>query len=342
MRAAVAAFLNPTTTPLPSPFLISGVEEAVERIGRALDGKEKIAVYGDYDADGVTSTALLTRALRAWGADVDVHVPHRKRDGYGVHKLALDGLAEAGVTLVVTVDCGISNVDEVAHGQAKGLDLIVTDHHCLPGTLPNTIIINPQQDGAGGLFAHLTGVGVAHQLVRALVERRGKPPALRNNDLLELVAIGSVADVAPLGANRTLVTLGLACLRGTKRPGLRALFQAAGLQPAAVSAHSIGYVLAPRINAVGRLDDSKPAYELLLTDDPAVAAESRGPAGGRERPPPRDQRRHRGRGPQARGSAAAGRADHYPARQGLGCGRGRSGGRQARRVLRPSRARALR
>jgi single-stranded-DNA-specific exonuclease len=277
MRAAVAAFLNPTTTPLPSPFLITGVTEAVERIGRALDNKEKIAVYGDYDADGVTSTALLTRALRAWGADVDVHVPHRKRDGYGVHKLALDGLAAAGVTLVVTVDCGISNVDEVAHGKAQGLDLIVTDHHCLPGTLPNTIIINPQQDGAGGLFAHLTGVGVAHQLVRALVERRGKPPTLRNNDLLELVAIGSVADVAPLlGANRTLVTLGLTCLRGTKRPGLRALFQVAGLQPAAVTAHSIGHILAPRINAVGRLDDSKPAYELLLTDDPALAADLAG------------------------------------------------------------------
>jgi single-stranded-DNA-specific exonuclease len=274
LRAAVAAFLNPATTPLPSPFLISGVEQAVERIGRALDSKEKIAVYGDYDADGVTSTALLTQALRAWGADVDTHVPHRKRDGYGVNKLALDSLAAAGVTLVVTVDCGVSNVDEVAHGQAQGLDLIVTDHHCLPGSLPNTIIINPRQDGEDGPFAHLTGVGVAHQVVRALVERRGKPPTLRNNDLLALVAIGAVADVAPLlGANRTLVALGLNCLRATKRPGLLALLEAAGVRRERVTAHTIGHVIAPRINAAGRLDDSRPAYDLLLTNDPAEAAD---------------------------------------------------------------------
>ena len=276
MHAAVTAFLNPTTTPLPSPFVIRGMDEAVARLVQALQSKEKIAVYGDYDADGVTSTVLLTQALRAFGADITIHVPHRKREGYGLHKDALDTLADTGVTLVVTVDCGISNVEEAAHAQARHLDLIVTDHHNLPRTekLPNAVLINPKLGNLADAFTHLTGVGVAHQVVRALVERLGKPAGLRNNDLLELVAIGTVADMAPLlGANRSLVALGLNCLRATRRPGLLALLETAALKPAAISAHSIGYVIAPRINAAGRLDDAKMAYDLLLTPDAAVAAD---------------------------------------------------------------------
>ncbi len=273
MRARVTTFLDPTGTPLPSPLSISGMAAAVERIERALAAKEIIAVYGDYDADGVTSTVLLTQALRAWGAQVIIHVPHRKRDGYGLNKAALDTLADAGVRLVITVDCGISNVDEVKHGQARGLDLIVTDHHTLPKALPNTVLINPKLGERADAFADLTGVGVAHQLVRALVERLGKPRGLRNNELLELVAIGTVADVAPLtGANRSLVIVGLNCLRTTRRPGLLALYKVAGLAADKVSVHSIGYVLAPRINAAGRLDDAKLAYDLLLTADAAEAA----------------------------------------------------------------------
>ncbi|HUS16301.1 MAG TPA: single-stranded-DNA-specific exonuclease RecJ [Chloroflexia bacterium] len=274
MQAAVAAFLNPTATPLPPPATISGMAEAVDRMARAIKDKETIAVYGDYDADGVTSTVLLTQALRAFGATVVIHVPHRKREGYGLNKAALDSLADQGATLVVTVDCGISNADEVTHGQARGLDLIVTDHHALPKALPNTILINPKQGGEGDPFYWLTGVGVAHQVVRALVERLGKPPGRRNNDLLELVAIGTVADIAPLhGANRALVALGINCLRATRRPGLLALLEAAALKPAAIGTHSIGYVIAPRINAAGRLDDAKMAYDLLLTEDRAVAAD---------------------------------------------------------------------
>ncbi len=272
LRTQLETFLNPTGTPLPSPFAIGGIPEAVERIARALRDKEPIAVYGDYDADGVTSTVLLTQALRAFGGEVLIHVPHRKRDGYGLHKEALDALSAQGAKLVVTVDCGISNVDEVAHARAQGLDLIVTDHHRVPAQLPDAVLINPKLGERADAFADLTGVGVAHQLVRALVERLGKPAGLRNNDLLELVAIGTVADVAPLtGANRSLVLWGLSCLRGTRRPGLLALLQAASVAPASVSTYTIGYILAPRINAAGRMDDARMAYDLLLTQDASVA-----------------------------------------------------------------------
>ncbi|HMA36171.1 MAG TPA: DHH family phosphoesterase, partial [Chloroflexia bacterium] len=144
LKAAATAFLSPTTTPLPSPGTIGGMAAAVDRIARAIQAQETIAVYGDYDADGVTSTTLLTQALRAWGVTVIIHVPHRKRDGYGLNTAALDSLADQGATLVITVDCGISNVAEVEHGRARGLDLIVTDHHTLPQTVPNTIVINPK------------------------------------------------------------------------------------------------------------------------------------------------------------------------------------------------------
>ncbi len=271
MKAGVAAFLDPTAAPLPSPSGISGMAAAVERILRAI-GKETIAVYGDYDADGVTSTTLLTQALRAWGATVEIHVPHRKRDGYGLNIAALDALADKGVTLVITVDCGISNIDEVEHGKARGMDLIVTDHHTLPKTPPNTILINPKTGDEGNPFYWLTGVGIAHQVVRALVERLGKPPGVRNTDLLELVAIGTVADVAPLtGANRTLVAHGLAALRTTRRVGLIALCRSAGLDPSTITTHHIGFIIGPRLNAAGRLDDAKLAYDLLLTGDQAQA-----------------------------------------------------------------------
>jgi single-stranded-DNA-specific exonuclease len=274
MHAAAAAFLDPIHTPLPSPLTIKGMAAAVDRIVQAIQGKETIAVYGDYDADGVTSTVLLTQALRAWGANVIIRVPHRKREGYGLNRAALDELAKQGATLVITVDCGISNVEEVTHGQELGLDLIVTDHHTPPGTVPNTILINPKLGTDSAAFADLTGVGVAHQVVRALVERLGRPPSLRNNDLLELVAIGTVADIADLkGANRTLVALGIQCLRKTRRPGLLALLAAASLKPELISTHTIGFIIAPRINAAGRLDDAKMAYQLLLTQDPAEAAD---------------------------------------------------------------------
>lgn len=271
MKAGVAAFLDPTAAPLPSPLGISGMAAAVERILRAI-GQETIAVYGDYDADGVTSTTLLAQALRAWGATVEIHVPHRKRDGYGLNIAALDALADKGVTLVITVDCGISDRDEVAHGKTRGLDLIVTDHHTLPKDTPDTILINPKTGDEGNPFYWLTGVGVAHQVVRALVEKLGKPPGVRNTDLLELVAIGTVADMAPLtGANRTLVAHGLAALRTTRRVGLLALCRAAALDPATITAHHIGFIIGPRLNAAGRLNDAKLAYDLLLTTDQAQA-----------------------------------------------------------------------
>jgi single-stranded-DNA-specific exonuclease len=270
---AVTAFLAAAETPLPDPLTLVGMADAVAAIGAALDAGQRIAVWGDFDADGVTATTLLTHALRAFGGQVEPYVPHRVKEGYGLNKDALTELAKSGVKLVITVDCGVSNREEAAHAQQLGLDLVITDHHSTSGDIPNAkAVLNPKL-GSDPAFEHLAGVGVAYQVVRALVTARGKPPTLRNNDLLELVALGTVADMAKLvGANRTLVALGLGCLNKTRRPGLLELLKVARHE-GPITAQTIGFTFGPRLNAVGRLDDARWAYELLLTADRARAAE---------------------------------------------------------------------
>jgi single-stranded-DNA-specific exonuclease len=258
------------------PFGLDGMAEAVVTLGVALDEGHRVAVYGDYDADGVTACAMLTRALRAAGADVVPYIPNRMSEGYGLHAAALEDLAAAGVRCVVTVDCGTSSVD-VAAGRPEGMALIVTDHHLplapdgSPARLaPADALVNPKQPGNAYSFDGLAGVGVAWKLLCAL-EAEGIVPAGQADALIGLAALGTVADMMPLtGENRTIVHRGLPRLLDL--PGLRALAHAAGLD-APLAASDIAYGIAPRINAAGRMEDAKLALDLCLSDDPEACAE---------------------------------------------------------------------
>jgi single-stranded-DNA-specific exonuclease len=273
--ADVEAFLAGETR-LDDPFRIKGVNEAVTRIRRAIRQGERMVVYGDFDADGVTATALLVQALGALGGFVRPYIPHRVDEGYGLNNNALAELAREGQQLVITVDCGIRSVDEVAFANRLGLDVIVTDHHSIGPALPPALAaINPKRPDCPYPFKGLAGVGLAFKLAQALLRSHAQVPIrngltvdLQEGDLLDLVALGTVADLAPLlGENRTLVQRGLARLNRTERPGLQAMMGVAGTQPGQVTSTTIGFALGPRLNAAGRLDSAMLSYELLVTDD---------------------------------------------------------------------------
>jgi single-stranded-DNA-specific exonuclease len=269
----IAAFLSPDyKSGMHNPFLMKGMDQAERRITTAISEGEPIAVYGDFDTDGVTAVTLLTQAITALGGDIRPYIPHRVREGYGLNTEAIDQLVAEGVRLLITVDCGISNVSEVAHATAAGIDVIVTDHHTPPDILPAAYaVINPKQPGCEYPYQQLVGVGIAYKLVQALV-RRSTSPALRGRDLLDVVALGTVADMGPLtGENRVLVRAGIESINASQRPGLRALIVAAGLAQGKISASDISFMLAPRLNAAGRLDDAVLAYRLLLAEDFATA-----------------------------------------------------------------------
>lgn len=254
------------------PFLLKGMDIAVQRIAAAIEGGETMAVYGDFDTDGVTAVTLLMQAIAAMGGEIQPYIPHRVSEGYGLNTEAIDALTGRGVKLLITVDCGISNRDEVAHAAAAGLDVIVTDHHTPPAELPPALaVINPKQPGCAYPFKQLVGVGIAYKLVQALV-RRGLTMPLRGRDLLDVVALGTVADMGPLiGENRVLVKAGLESINTTSRAGLRALIVTSGLVQGKITAGDIGFGLGPRLNAAGRIDSAVRAYQLLLAEDPAVA-----------------------------------------------------------------------
>ena len=251
------------------PLLMRDMDRAAARVRRALDGGERIAVYGDYDVDGITSTALLTQFLRREGGDVRWYIPDRLAEGYGLNGEAISALAAEGVTLIVTVDCGITVGEEAALAETLGVDLVITDHHECKEHLPEAAaVVDPHRPDCPYPFKHLAGVGVALKLALAL----GGPA--RREALLEeyadLAAIGTVADVMKLvGENRALVRRGLRALERCRRPGLTMLLREAGLEGRPMTSGSIGYVLAPRINASGRMGCAELAVELLLTDDPA-------------------------------------------------------------------------
>ncbi len=271
---AIEYFFNATYGRLADPFLIKDMDKAVARIKAAMAAGERIAIYGDFDADGVTGCTLLVQFLRAAGADVIPRIPHRVEEGYGLNNLALKRLAEEeAVRVVITVDCGVSNVTEIAYASELGVDVIVTDHHRPPDPLPAAAaILNVRQPGDQYPYKHAAGVGMAFHLARALSLGGVKPKNMTPRDLLDLVALGTVADIAPLtGENRVLVASGLKALNRSKRPGIMALVEASGLKLGELDAFSVGFYLAPRINAAGRIDDAKLAYELLLTDEPARA-----------------------------------------------------------------------
>ena len=259
------AFLHPEKQPFHDPFLMRDMEKAVSRIEQAIQAQERIVVYGDYDVDGITATSLLCRNLRQLGAAADYFIPHRQKDGYGLHKETLDEIIAGGARLIVTVDCGISAVEEAAAAKDK-VDLIITDHH-LPGKeLPKALaVIDPHRADCAYPDKNIAGVGVAFKLCQALWQKmRGK--AFTGD--LDIVALGTVADVVPLlGENRKIVQQGLRVLKKSKRPGIQALLAVTELQEKEITAGHIGFVLAPRLNAAGRLASALRGVELLLTED---------------------------------------------------------------------------
>lgn len=278
---AAEAFLAARLSDLPDPLSMKGMEGAVGRIVRAVEAGERIACYGDYDVDGVTSTVLLSGFLRATGGDVVTYVPHRLVEGYGLNRDAVERLAAQGIRLLVTLDCGITAAPEVRAASALGLDTVVVDHHTVPVELPAAAaILNPHQQGCPYPSKELSAVGVTFALVMALrkaLRERGRfgegRPEPNLKDALDLVALGTVADVVPLvGANRILVRAGLEVLARSRRAGVRALKRVAGIaEGTPVTAGQVGFRLAPRINAAGRLDDAGRGVRLLLTADEAEA-----------------------------------------------------------------------
>jgi single-stranded-DNA-specific exonuclease len=275
-------FLTAPLTGLREPELLPGAAVAADRLHRAVLDKKRICVYGDYDVDGVTGTAILYQTLRLLGAGVEFHVPHRLEDGYGLNAQALRDLAERGVALVVTVDCGIASPAEATEANRLGLELLITDHHEPKEHLPDAaVLVHPRLPGHNYPFGYLCGSGVAFKVAWALCKRVSGsdkvPPHLRELllDAVALVALGTVADVVPLhDENRIFVRHGLARLRKTPSPGIQALLRSAGLaDKASLVAADIGFTLAPRLNAVGRLGSARLAVELLTTPEPAKAAE---------------------------------------------------------------------
>ena len=271
--ASVAhAFLHPDYR-VHNPYLMAGMSEARRRLDKALQRGEPIAVHGDYDADGITATFLLARILDELGADVRWHLPNRFSEGYGVSAAAVEELAAGGVKLLVTVDCGINARAEVARAGELGMDVIVTDHHEMEGPPPDCVVVTPKLPGYP--CPQLAGVGVAFKLAHALLEEPAEarvevPLALR--PLSDVVAIGTIADIVPLvDENRVLVSIGLGRLRSSPRPGLAALMEVAGVKADGVDAGTVGFRLAPRLNAAGRLEDASLAMELLGCADRETA-----------------------------------------------------------------------
>ena len=266
-------YLTQETTLAHSPFLMKDMDKAAARIDRALSDGERIAIFGDYDVDGITATCIMVDYLKSRGADVVHYIPRRIEDGYGLSCEAIEGLRKGGATLLVTVDCGITGVEEVAYARSIGMDVVVTDHHECKETLPvAAAVVDPRRTDCEYPFKHLAGCGVALKLVLAL----GGPD--REEALFSryctLAAIGTVADVMQMtGENRTIVSRGLASLDRSDFIGLHALLKEAGLAGREISSVQIGFVLAPRINAAGRMGAADMAADLLLCQDPAKAEE---------------------------------------------------------------------
>ncbi len=279
--AAAKSFLAPKLTDLIDPSALPGATAAAKRIAAAVRGREKIVIYGDYDVDGITATAILHGCLSMVGADVSYYVPHRLEEGYGVNSEAVAKIIADGAKLLITVDCGISAVEQVAQATAGGLDLIVTDHHTCGDMLPAaTAIVHPSLPGAQSPNPHLCGAGVAFKLawqVSREICGQDRVDEKMREFLLNatcLAALGTIADVVPLtGENRVLATYGLRGLPAAKHPGLAAMIESAGLVGEKLDAYHVGFVLAPRLNACGRMGHAGLAVELLTTAPPQRCVE---------------------------------------------------------------------
>lgn len=273
------------------PFLFRDMERAVERLFQAIADKEKIVIHGDYDADGISGSVILTTALKALGAQTDIFIPHRENDGYGLNLRTVNLLAQQGIRILITCDCGISNREEIAVASANGIDVIITDHHQEPPLLPDTAyaILHPKIAGETYPDKGLSGGGVAFKLVQGLLREfekqhpgsllDGMTPGTFEKWLLDMVAISSVADMVPLiGETRTLVRYGLLVLEKTKRIGLHHILQRAGvydenghIKRSGLDAHTIGFRIAPRINAAGRMNHANTSFNLLISKEDTEA-----------------------------------------------------------------------
>lgn len=263
-KEASRDFLCPDTSMFYSPFLLTDMKLAIEKIDSSIQKREKITIYGDYDVDGITSTSILCLALKKIGADVGYYIPDRMSEGYGINKGAIEYLKSIGTKLVITVDCGISAMDEVEYAKSLGIEMIITDHHECRDTIPKTIVISPKRKESSYPFKELAGCGVAFKLVQALWENYELSGC---EEFLDIVAIGTVADIVDLKLeNRIIVKYGLKLLDKNKRCGINALKVVSGIDKEMTS-YNIAFQLAPRINAAGRLSDAKIAVELFTTTD---------------------------------------------------------------------------
>jgi len=273
------SFLSPDLNSLHNPFLMKDMDRAVTRIIDALARKEKLSVFGDYDVDGITSTALVYLFFRDIGADVITYIPDRKTEGYGLNIPAIKALSERGARLIITVDCGVSNHEEIQFAKTLGIDTIVTDHHQVTqGESTAWAVLNPHQEGCNFPFKGLSGVGVAFNLVIALRARLKEMGWFNNRQspnlkrYLDIVGIGTVSDMVPLvDENRVFVRYGLSELNCTKRPGLKALIDISGLTLGRINEENIAFQLAPRLNASGRIERAETSLSLLVTEDPKEA-----------------------------------------------------------------------
>ncbi|OFW09689.1 MAG: single-stranded-DNA-specific exonuclease RecJ [Acidobacteria bacterium RIFCSPLOWO2_02_FULL_67_36] len=275
--AAADRFLNPSLDHLHDPFRLADMDRAVARLEEAIARRERIAIHGDYDVDGITSTVMLRRALELLGGEVVHFIPERLRDGYGLQPSAIDRLHAEGVRLVVSVDCGIRGTEAALRARDLGVDLIVTDHHEPDGTLPAALaVINPKRHDCSYPDKNLAGVGVALKVVQALIGRAGKTKWLPS--FVKIAALGTLADVVPLvGENRVIARLGLAALSsGPHTVGLRALLEGSGLGGRRIDSYEVAFILAPRVNAAGRMSTPDIATRLLLATDEAMGEEARG------------------------------------------------------------------
>ncbi len=279
--AEARTFLRPTLDALADPFLLPDMDRAVERLQRALRDKEPIVIHGDYDVDGITGTALLINFFRLTGHEVGYHIPHRVEDGYSLSLSTVEKLRERGTKLLITVDCGSSDVEEISFAQRNGMDVIVTDHHETPAVLPEPCaLVNPKRPGSRYPNTSICGSAVAFKLAWALAQglshgKKVSEPFRRFlTDALGYVALGTIADVVPLvGENRAIVSFGLEALGHSKAPGVQAILKSARVEGGPLLANHVAFRIAPRINAGGRVGDASLGVELLTATDPARAEE---------------------------------------------------------------------
>lgn len=268
-------FFNPSMENLYDPFLFPDMEKAVQRILKAIDNKEKITIYGDYDVDGTTATALLYLGLKRIGANIDFYIPHRMIDGYGLSLTSLDTLRENGSSLIISVDCGVNAIEEINAINSMGMEIIITDHHNPKDELPPAFaIINPKLVGMKYPYEHLAGVGVAYKLLIAIYMKLGIDTAENKLKYMDLVAVGTIADIVPLNSeNRIYASIGLQHLIEKKNLGLNALIQISGLNQKNLDTSDIVFGIAPRINAAGRMGSASVSVELLISTDEAKSME---------------------------------------------------------------------